>query len=842
VAVNGQTVACQHSIAMEDMVNDPGLDRETPVDGGKQALASWLPVLLVGFIGTWLFHITQFASRFDIFPGDRGDGRLVTYLLEHWYQVFKGNDNWLSPRMFYPVKGTLGYADLLFGYVLPYSMLRAAGMGIFEASEFTIILLNFLNYLVCFVLLKKIFRLNTLASCTGAAFFAFNSPKLMQLVHLQLQPLLFLPLALIFIVRLIQRADSLSQKKAFGLLCGAALSVDLQLLTGFYIGWFFVFWCLLFLVLVFLFTDTRSFLLSQVKQFWPAITAGIVVFVFGLLPFFMAYVPVFQSSRGRPYQDVKRLIPVFWSLLMMGERNYVWGGLAAAVKRVHPLYAEHYIGIGLIPSLAWLGLTIFAVWSIKKNQKQIAAMGNDQSAWRFGAHAKLQNMFIALLILATTLFYIIGMRYGHDHSPWVLVYSVVPGAQGIRAVARYVILLCLPMAIAFAFLIHYATARISLQQNRALRVVMFTALFVTVTFGLLEQFETNKEPNGFSIKVENEYLKKQAAALPDNCSSFYIAVGPYATHNQFEYQTDAALISVMTGVPTLNGYSGQLPPNWGLWQVRARDYEDKVKVWIDANQLKRNICRLVINEPFSNEPVNNELVSVEKSIDDPATFVRQQYLDLLGREPDSKGFDDWLRTLTACGPDLDPKCDRVQLVYSILNSDEFRGRSYFIYRLYHASLGRLPKYDEFVVDRQILLSLENGEETAAKDAFIKEWIERAEFKANYSALTNAAYVDKLLATAGVTLPNRDELLSDLENGRKKRADVLRAILESPEVSQKLFNRAFVAMQFFGFLGRNPKPEEYAQRLRKLETNGDYRQLIFDFIYSNEYRRRFGQDY
>jgi len=138
------------------MVNHPGIDLKTPVDGKRHVLVSWLPVLLIGFIGTWLFHIPQFASRFDTFPGDRGDARLVTYLLEHWYQVFKGNDTWLSPNMFYPVKGVIAYADLLFGYSIPYSILRTFGLGMFEASEFTFILLNFLNYVVCFILLKKI--------------------------------------------------------------------------------------------------------------------------------------------------------------------------------------------------------------------------------------------------------------------------------------------------------------------------------------------------------------------------------------------------------------------------------------------------------------------------------------------------------------------------------------------------------------------------------------------------------------------------------------------------------------------------------------------------------------
>ncbi|MDQ2974166.1 MAG: hypothetical protein M3R69_01995 [Acidobacteriota bacterium] len=818
---------------------DSGLQHGPKRQGGNEIrrLTPWLFALTVGLIGTWQFHIVQFASHFDLFPGDRGDARLVTFLLEHWYQVFRGAESWLSPPMFYPVKGVIGYADLLIGYAVPFSILRMFGVGMFEAAEAVVVLFNFVNYLVCYVLLKKFLRFNTFAAVAGAAFFAFNNPKLVQLGHLQLQPLWFMPLAIIFIVLLVERADSLTQKKAFALLFLAALSLDLQLLTGFYEGWFFTFWCFLFLVLILLFSRTRSFLLSLLTRFWPTFIASLLVFVFGLLPFFAAYLPVTQSTRGRLYEDAKPLIPVLWSFLGMSEHNYVWGHLETVVKRSHPLHPELQIGIGLVPTLGWLGLTVLAVWLIKRNRKS-NGFGKDPSVGS-SAQASLQQLFLALLILATTLVYIIGMRYGRDHSPWALVYFGVPGAQAIRAVARYAIMLCLPMAIAFAYFIHHGMKEISAQENRRLRNVMSAALFITVGFGLFEQFASKKTANGFSIKAENEYLKTQAANLPDNCSSFYVAVGPYAAHNEYEYQIDAALIAVMRGVPTFNGYSGQSPPNWGLWEVKSHEYEDNVKRWIEANRLKRNICRLVINEPFSNESVSTEPVDKQKSIADPV-FVRQQYLDLLGREPDPKGFEDWLKPLVACGPGPDPKCDRVHLAYSILNSDEFRRSSYFVYRLYDAGLGRLPRYDEFKADRQTIRSLENGNDPAARDAFIKQWVERPEFKAVYGGLSNGAYVDKLLATAGVTMPNRDELIADLENGRKNRTDVLRLVMESPEVSQKFFSRAFVAMQFFGFLHRDPKPSEYEQRLKTLEITGDYRQLIFDFIFSTEYRRRFGQ--
>ena len=45
-------------------------------------------------------------------------------------------------------------------------------------------------------------------------------------------------------------------------------------------------------------------------------------------------------------------------------------------------------------------------------------------------------------------------------------------------------------------------------------------------------------------------------------------------------------------------------------------------------------------------------------LESPEFFVRQQYLDFLGREPDQEGLDYWSGQLRACGADLN--CDRTQ--------------------------------------------------------------------------------------------------------------------------------------------------------------------------------------
>ena len=89
------------------------------------------------------------------------------------------------------------------------------------------------------------------------------------------------------------------------------------------------------------------------------------------------------------------------------------------------------------------------------------------------------------------------------------------------------------------------------------------------------------------------------------------------------------------------------------------------------------------------------------------------------------------------------------------------------------------------------------------------------------------------------LSNRAQLVAGLKGGTLTRADVLKAIVESPEVSAKEYNRAFVAMQYYGYLRRDPEPEGYQAWLRVLNNNPqDYHTMVWGFVTSVEYRNRF----
>ena len=230
--------------------------------------------------------------------------------------------------------------------------------------------------------------------------------------------------------------------------------------------------------------------------------------------------------------------------------------------------------------------------------------------------------------------------------------------------------------------------------------------------------------------------------------------------------------------------------------------------------------------------------SCANPIDCPEFFLQQHYFDFLNREPDAQGFAGWLALLNNCVSG-DPNCDRLHISSAFFRSSEFQGRGYFLYRFYPVAFGRKPNYQEFLQDRwRVSGFLSDAELEANKVAFIADFITRPAFVMKFDGLSNTQYVDTLLSTAAITHFARDFWIAALGNGTRTRAQVLREIAESTEVYNKYYNQAFVVMQYFGYLRRDPDAL-YTNWIQELETTGDSRNMINGFVNSIEYRSRFG---
>ncbi|HYX42740.1 MAG TPA: DUF4214 domain-containing protein, partial [Pyrinomonadaceae bacterium] len=183
---------------------------------------------------------------------------------------------------------------------------------------------------------------------------------------------------------------------------------------------------------------------------------------------------------------------------------------------------------------------------------------------------------------------------------------------------------------------------------------------------------------------------------------------------------------------------------------------------------------------------------------------------------------------------------RIETSAAFFRSAEFMLKGNFVIRFYKASLGTNPDYRSFMRDSERVTGLTSAEVLANRDAFTNEWTQRADFKAIYDPLSNQAYVQKLEQTAGVTLANEAQLISNLNTATETRAQVLRDVVESNEVQAKVFNNAFVLMQYFGYLRRDPDTAGFNMWLAFLNAHPtDYRTMVNGFVNSVEYRMRFG---
>jgi hypothetical protein len=242
-------------------------------------------------------------------------------------------------------------------------------------------------------------------------------------------------------------------------------------------------------------------------------------------------------------------------------------------------------------------------------------------------------------------------------------------------------------------------------------------------------------------------------------------------------------------------------------------------------------------------------------IDGASLFVRQQYLDFLNREPDLAGLNFWVGNITSCGSDAGCiEVKRIHVSAAFFLSIEFQQTSYEVLRTYRAAYGRDPLYGEFMGDTQILQrnfifgqpGADAQLETNKQD-FFASFGQRNEFRATLEALTNAQYVDRLIANSGILFPAamRDQWVADLNGATKTRLQVLRELVEAPAYAnhQATLNRAFVLMEYFGYLRRDPDTSGFNFWVAKLSSfGGDFikAEMVKAFISSSEYCTRFGQ--
>jgi hypothetical protein len=255
------------------------------------------------------------------------------------------------------------------------------------------------------------------------------------------------------------------------------------------------------------------------------------------------------------------------------------------------------------------------------------------------------------------------------------------------------------------------------------------------------------------------------------------------------------------------------------------------------------------------------------TINDADFYVSQQYVDFLSRFPDQSGFTFWQNEITSCGANAScTDVKRINVSAAFFLSIEFQQTGYLVYKIHEAAFG-IPagspvpvRREDFMPDTRtigngVVVGQQGWEAVldANKNAFALAFVQRPAFQAAFPVgMTAQQFVDKLDQNAGNVLSSTEKsnlvaVLGGTPADATKRASVLRQVAENPNLNQREFNKAFVLMQYFGYLRRNPNEgpdtnfDGYNFWLGKLnEFNGNFIQaeMVKAFIQSSEYLNRF----
>ncbi len=394
------------------------------------------------------------------------------------------------------------------------------------------------------------------------------------------------------------------------------------------------------------------------------------------------------------------------------------------------------------------------------------------------------------------------------------------------------------------------------QTSAAASSFQFSSATQLVTEGSAEAVVTVTRIGNTSAAATVNFATSDTAAI--NCN----AVNTGASSSRCDYETTAG---------SLNFAAGETFKTILVPLVDDSYAEGNESFFVTLSNATSN-ATIASPAKISVTITDNETTNGVNPIDRPDFFVRQHYLDFLNREPDPPGIGFWTNEISLCGSNQQCiEVKRINVSAAFFLSIEFQETGYLVYRSYKAAYGNLPgtpvplKLDEFLpdtqqIDKGVIVGFGNwaAQLETNKVAFFLDFVSRTRFTSAYlTTMTPAQFVDALFAKAGVTPSAADRAAAINEFGgaantadQAARARALRRVAENTTFHQQEFNRAFVLMQYFGYLRRNPNdpPEPglnfdgYNFWLNKLnQFNGNFTnaEMVKAFLVSGEYRGRFG---
>ena len=545
--------------------------------------------------------------------GDWIDPNFINSLLESWYYSLARFENPVSPPVFYPTPGTLGYSHGLILYVPFYVPLRWV-LHPFQAYNLAILLVIAVGTVCLYAFLRRQLSLTFLEAGVLSAFFA-ASPNVLdgglntwtQRASVYLVPPILLTGA---------GALAATGRRRAVLTFVTGLLSTLLFTQDFYSGQFtFAFAACALLPFVASraaravdwTTASRpartALIVGLVAAAWSAsvaLTGGGTVRILGTairstdpvrpLILSLAALSVFAwPHRAHLSARLRRIPPgsvPFTAGALLGGLIFLW--IYLPVYLTFPGFGEEEFQRQLRdrdPALLlrpWQLIATFHGFATLRPFALIAAAV--VVAWWPPARVPTRLRAATLFWLAVSvLVFLIPFRFG-DFSVWADLVRPFPGFNSIRDPLRVIYQYELAVVLAVAFVLSRLSAR------------WLRGGVIAVAVGMM-LLSPNRTVFGFG-RPNQEYDRWVAAPIrvDPSCRSFYMAPAPpdYVARSPEPwtlYSNDAAFIAMRLGVPTLHGVSAWTPNDWHVRQPDAPGFGEAVQQWVRQHGLT-GVCAL----------------------------------------------------------------------------------------------------------------------------------------------------------------------------------------------------------------------------------------------------------
>ena len=461
----------------------------------------WMIVVI--FLSLGLFGYSfRAVDWFAAIPGDLGDARFNSIILEHLYGWVTGSCKSLwSPTFFFPFENVLAFSDNHFGSAWSYIFLRLAGFEREIAYSGWYVIGNVLNFVAAFCVIRRL-GFSAFSAAAGGFVFAFALPALVQEGHAQLNYRFATPLALLsFWIFLSKRKITSLGTVAFWL--------AVQFYCSIYLGLFLIY--LLFGSLLSYLLSNRQEFISDIKEHWnneskKATHYFIIILTVTTLSILLllAKYRLVMADYGflRSWPEISTMLPRLSSYLL-ADNSVLSSWVGGWVTDI-PMRHEHkmFLGIGV-----WC-FALFGTWCI----------------W----YKKLNYALGRMVSISLMLLFFVTISLGGFSLYKGLFY--IPGLGSIRAVSRIVLVMLLPVAILVAVGIENLFLKIS-PSNIFHRVIL--ALFIMV---LLSGEVLFYKPNNTPIVALHNRQKELHGYLPATLPSNAVLFVTQKVMNRFIYR------------------------------------------------------------------------------------------------------------------------------------------------------------------------------------------------------------------------------------------------------------------------------------------------------------------